>query len=54
LGVHRSELIQLDVRDLDIERKRVIVQEGKGSKTRVMPIIDDEYLSDLIILIGKG
>jgi integrase len=52
LGVRRSELIQLDVRDLDVARKRVTVQEGKGGKTRVIPIIDDEYLSDLIILIG--
>jgi len=52
LGVRRSELIQLEVRDLDVERKRVTVQEGKGGKTRVIPIIDDEYLSDLIILIG--
>ena len=53
LGVRRSELIQLDVRDLDVERKRVTVQEGKGGKTRVIPIIDDEYLSDLIILTGN-
>jgi site-specific recombinase XerD len=52
LGVRRSELIQLDVPDLEVERKRVTVQEGKGDKTRVIPIIDDEYLSDLIILIG--
>ena len=53
LGVRRSELIQLDVRDLDVERKRVTVQAGKGGKSRVIPIIDDEYLSDLIILIGN-
>jgi integrase/recombinase XerD len=53
LGVRRSELIHLDVRDLDVERKRVTVQAGKGGKTRVIPIIDDEYLSDLIILIGN-
>jgi integrase len=53
LGVRRSELIQLDVRDLDVKRKRVTVQEGKGGKARVIPIIDDEYLSDLIILIGN-
>jgi integrase len=38
LGIRRSELIQLDVRDLDVERKRVTVQEGKGGKTRVIPI----------------
>jgi integrase len=34
LGVRRSELIQLDVPDLDVERKRVTVQEGKDDKTR--------------------
>ena len=52
LGVRRRELIQLDVPDLDVERKRMTVQEGKGGKTRVIPIVDDEYLSDLIIPIG--
>ena len=53
MGVRRSDLIKLDVRDLDIDRKRVIIQEGKGGKTRVVPIIDDEYLSDLMVLIGN-
>ena len=53
LGVRRSELINLDVRDLDVERKRVTIHEGKGGKTRVIPIINDEYLSDLLILIGR-
>ena len=53
LGIRRRELIQLDIRDLDVERKRVTVREGKGGKTRVIPIIDDEYLSDLRMLIGS-
>ena len=53
LGVRRCELTQLDIRDLDAERKRVTIREGKGGKTRVIPIIDDEYLSDLFILIGS-
>jgi len=53
LGVRRRELTQLDIRDLDAERKRVTIREGKGGKTRVIPIIDDEYLSDLLILIGS-
>jgi integrase len=52
LGVRRSELTTLDVRDVDVERKRVIIRKGKGGKTRVVPIINDEYLSDLLILIG--
>ena len=53
LGVRRSELINLDVRDVDVERKRVTIHKGKGGKTRVIPIINDEYLSDLLILIGS-
>jgi integrase/recombinase XerD len=52
LGVRRSELINLDVRDFDKKRKRITVRKGKGSKTRVIPIINDEYLSDLLLLIG--
>ena len=53
LGVRRRELIHLDVRDLDADRKRIIVREGKGGKTRVIPLIDDEYLSDVLMLIGS-
>ena len=53
LGVRRSELINLDVRDVDVERKRVTIHKGKGGKTRVIPIINDEYLSDLRLLIGS-
>ena len=53
LGVRRRELIHLDIRDLDADRKRIMVREGKGGKTRVIPLIDDEYLSDVLILIGS-
>ncbi len=53
LGVRRSELISLDVRDFDEKRKRMTVHKGKGGKTRVIPIINDEYLSDLLMLIGS-
>jgi site-specific recombinase XerD len=40
------------VRDIDFERKRITVQNGKGGKTRIVPLIDDEYVSDLAHLIG--
>ncbi len=52
LGLRRQELIDLDVRDLDFDRRRVKVREGKGAKTRIVPIIDEEFLSDLAHHIG--
>jgi integrase len=51
LGLRRNELRGLDVRDIDFERKRVKVR-GKGDKVRIVPIIDDELMSDLKHLIG--
>jgi hypothetical protein len=45
--------INLAVRGLDGERKRVIVRQVKGGQAQVIPIIDDEYLSDLLILISS-
>jgi len=48
LGLRRQELIDLDIRDIDFDRKRVQVRAGKGDKTRIIPIIDEEFLSDLM------
>ena len=53
LGLRRQELIDLDIRDLDFDRRRVKVREGKGVKTRIVPIIDEEFLSDLVHHIGQ-
>ena len=50
LGLRRHELIEWDIPEIDFERKRVTVL-GKGDKERVIPIIDDEFLSDLKIFI---
>ena len=51
LGLRRKELCSLDVRDIDFDRKRLKVR-GKGDKVRIIPIIEDEVLSDLKHLIG--
>jgi integrase len=51
-GIRRAELAALDVRDVDLQRRRLQVREGKGSKDRVLPITD-ELASDLAHLIGK-
>lgn len=37
-GLRRSELVNLDVTDLDAERGTLLVRQGKGRKDRVVPI----------------
>ncbi len=51
-GLRRFELTALDIRDIDFERRRLTVREGKGGKTRVIPSINDECVNDLLHLIG--
>lgn len=46
-GLRRFEAQNLDVRDIDFERKRITVRRGKGEKVRVIPILNDGFLSDL-------
>jgi len=45
-GLRRSEVQNLDIRDIEFNRKRITLT-GKGDKTRVVSIINDEFLSDL-------
>ena len=49
-GLRREEASNMDVRDIDFERKRIKVR-GKGDKIRIVPIIDDDFLGDLKHLI---
>ena len=51
LGLRREEITVLDIRDIEFQRRRVTVC-GKGDKTRVVPVFDEETLSDLKHLIG--
>src|SRR4030043_376886 len=37
-GLRRSELANLTVGDIDIERQLLIVRQGKGAKDRVIPL----------------
>ncbi|MGH8222159.1 MAG: site-specific tyrosine recombinase XerC [Woeseiaceae bacterium] len=37
-GIRRSELVKLDVHDLDVDRGWLVVRQGKGGKDRVVPI----------------
>ena len=49
--LRRSEVQNLNIRDINFNRKRITLT-GKGDKTRVVMIISDEFLSDLKHLIG--
>jgi integrase/recombinase XerD len=52
-GIRRSELIRLQLYDLDVGRGTVMIRQGKGKKDRVIPIGDralawvDKYLRDV-------
>lgn len=37
-GVRRSELAGLELRDVDVDRRTVLVRQGKGKKDRILPI----------------
>ena len=42
-GLRRSEGWNLQIKDLDFERKTVFVRQGKGSKDRIVPMSDGVY-----------
>lgn len=45
-GIRRAEIANLDLRDLDFEKNLIQVREGKGGKSRTIPMTD-ELASDL-------
>ncbi len=51
-AVRRAELAALDVRDIDFDRNLVQIREGKGGKSRTVPI-SEELANDLKHLIGS-
>ena len=51
-GMRRAEVAGLDVRDFNLDERRVIIRAGKGDKTRVVPITQ-ELASDLRLLLGR-
>jgi len=51
-GIRREELCNLDVPDVQFDRKRILVRHGKGDKSRIVPF-PDNLGSDLRTLIGR-
>ena len=50
-AIRRFELTNLDVRDVDFEKKRLYIREGKGGKARTIPVSED-LLGELRHLLG--
>ena len=50
-GLRRFEVSALDIRDLDFPTRRLHVREGKGGKSRIVPLSED-LAGDLEQLVG--
>ncbi len=51
-GLRRFEACALDVPDIDCSNKWLVIQNGKGSKSRIVPLGDD-LANDLEALVGR-
>jgi len=51
-AIRRHELVDLDVQDIDFERRRMTGRRGKGGKFRIISLSED-LLSDLRHLTGN-
>lgn len=40
-GLRRGELVSLEVGDVDLDGRRLVVREGKGGSARAVPIVDE-------------
>ncbi len=51
-GMRRGELRDLEVRDLDFEKRRLYIRSGKGDKSRTVPV-DSDTLQDVRFYLGE-
>ncbi len=50
-GMRRGELRDLEVRDVDFDKRRIYIRSGKGDKSRTVPV-DSDTLQDIKFYIG--
>ena len=51
-GIRRGELRDLEIRDVDFDKRRIYIRSGKGDKSRTVPI-DTDSLQDIKFYIGE-
>lgn len=42
-GLRRGELLRLCLHDIDLTENTMRIEDGKGGKTRILPLLDDAY-----------
>ncbi len=52
-GMRVSEVVNLKIENIRFDTKVIDILESKGGKTRSIPVLDNNFLSDLKHLIGK-
>lgn len=52
-GMRVFEVAALKVEDLDFERRRIHIKQGKGGKSGIVPFIDSGFMADMRHYIGK-
>ena len=53
LGLRASEVIHLDIKHIDFDTGTLKVEQGKGSKDRVLPLVDPQIVMLLKLVIGE-
>lgn len=51
-GMRREELCNLDVPDVQIDKRRILIRHGKGDKSRIVPL-SESLTANLRALIGR-
>ncbi len=51
-GIRRGELRDLEIRDINSEKRQIYIRSGKGGKSRTAPI-DPDTLQDIKFYIGE-
>lgn len=51
-GIRRQELRDIEIRDIDFNKKRIYIRSGKGQKSRTVPI-DSDSLQDIKFYMGQ-
>lgn len=51
-GMRRGELRDLEIRDVNFDKRRIFIRSGKGDKSRTVPI-DSDTLQDIKFYIGE-